>query len=115
MAVVGVNSQKELNAAAIHKQQCLIDYWQQRGVTIEHDDVLIGPLVQLAPGVIIERGATLLGRTIVGQHSHIEHHVHLKNMVVGEHCRIRSFSYAEDSQLHNRVQLGPMAHSYTLK
>jgi len=107
--VLGVNSQTELLRSQNLIQARIIKGWQDKGVCILGSDVMIGPYVLIDSGVVIEHGVTLLGHTYLAAEVWIEHHVHLKNMHIGHHTRVKSFTYAEDSLIHEHVTLGPMA------
>src|SRR5262249_6278470 len=72
--VLGVNSQAELMRSQRLLQRRMIADWHERGVSIEAEDVVVGPRVELTAGAIIERGATLLGTTKVHADAYIEHH-----------------------------------------
>ncbi len=105
--VLGVNSQAELARSQALLGQLIVRRWQDRGVTIEPGDVVIGPRVELEPGAVIERGATLLGATRVRTGAHIEHHAHLFDVLVGPRSRVKAFTYAENAELGTGAQVGP--------
>jgi bifunctional UDP-N-acetylglucosamine pyrophosphorylase/glucosamine-1-phosphate N-acetyltransferase len=107
--VLGVNSQGELMRSQRLLQERLIAEWHDKGVSIEAADVLIGPRVELEAGAIIERGATLLGTTRVNADALIEHHAHLRDVVVEEGARVRAFTYAEEAEIGPKAQVGPVS------
>jgi bifunctional UDP-N-acetylglucosamine pyrophosphorylase / glucosamine-1-phosphate N-acetyltransferase len=107
--VLGVNSQAELARSHSLLTARIIAEWQVKGVSIEPGDTVIGPRVKLAPGVVLERGVTLLGETEVGELSYVEHHAHLHDMKVGARVRVKAFTYAEKSELGNTSQVGPVS------
>ncbi|MCC6806409.1 MAG: bifunctional UDP-N-acetylglucosamine diphosphorylase/glucosamine-1-phosphate N-acetyltransferase GlmU [Deltaproteobacteria bacterium] len=107
--VLGVNSQHELMRSTALVQAAIVRRWHEGGVTIEAEDVTIGPRVTIDPGAFIQRGVTLLGATHVSAAAVIEHHAHLDNVRVAEGARVRAFTYAEDSEIGPRAQVGPVS------
>lgn len=107
--VLGVNSQQELMRSQRKLVAERLNHWMDQGVCVEHDDVVIGPDVVLAPGARVERGVTLLGRTKVAARAVIEHHAHLVDCEVGVGASVKPFSFAEDSFIGEAAQVGPWA------
>lgn len=107
--VLGVNSQQELMRSQRLLSERLLGQWMDAGVSIEHNDVVIGADVVLAPGARLERGVTLLGRTRVEQEAVIEHHAHLQDVHVRQNAVIKPYTFAEDSEVGVAASVGPWA------
>jgi bifunctional UDP-N-acetylglucosamine pyrophosphorylase/glucosamine-1-phosphate N-acetyltransferase len=107
----GVNDLWELaQAERILNERC-VKAWAKHGVRfIDPWSTHVDVQVQLSEGVVIHPGAVLSGKTQIGRGTKIGPQVVLKNMTIGEDCNIKAGSYAEDSTVENRVNLGPYAH-----
>jgi bifunctional UDP-N-acetylglucosamine pyrophosphorylase/glucosamine-1-phosphate N-acetyltransferase len=65
--------------------------------------------VHLSLNVIIEDGVILEGHVSIGQGTFVSAGTRLKNVTIGENCKIWS-SYIFDSKVGNNCEVGPFAH-----
>ena len=83
-------------------------YWAERGALIE-EGAIVSSLARLAEGVMIERGARLLGKSVIETNAHIGADSEIIDSVIGEGSEIRC-SIIEHSQIGRSCKIGPFAY-----
>ncbi|MDH4197329.1 MAG: NTP transferase domain-containing protein [Candidatus Aminicenantes bacterium] len=66
-------------------------------------DAEVGPGTVIFPGVVIE------GPCVIGRHTRLEPHVHLRDVRLGDRVRVLSSSLVEGCIVEDDVQIGPFA------
>jgi bifunctional UDP-N-acetylglucosamine pyrophosphorylase/glucosamine-1-phosphate N-acetyltransferase len=109
--VRGVNNPYELSLAADLLNSRVIRSHALAGVRfVDLTSCRIDPSVQLEKDVTLYPGVVLEGRTFVGEGTVLGPHVHLKDMVIGAGCEVKTGTVGEDSIVGAGVKLGPYAH-----
>ncbi|MGP4077934.1 bifunctional UDP-N-acetylglucosamine diphosphorylase/glucosamine-1-phosphate N-acetyltransferase GlmU [Halobacillus sp. K22] len=107
---LGVNDRVALSKAEKLMKQRINEQHMRNGVTIvDPDQTYIGPDVQISSDVVIEPGCIIEGNTIIEEDAVVGPHSTITNCSVGKGTVIKQ-SVAADSQIGERVQVGPYAH-----
>ncbi len=108
--VMGVNTQKQLQQLERLYQRELADQLMLSGVTIcDRDRVDIRGRLVCGRNVHIDVNVVFEGEVLLGDNVKIGANCVLKNAVIGSGTKIEPFSYIEDSEAKQRVQMGPFA------
>jgi bifunctional UDP-N-acetylglucosamine pyrophosphorylase/glucosamine-1-phosphate N-acetyltransferase len=106
-----VNNPYELSLAAEILNSRIIKQHALNGVRfLDLKSCRIDPGVRIDRDVTIYPGVVLEGQTQIGSCTVIGPNVHLKNMVIGAHCEVKTGTVGEDSRIGDEVKLGPYAH-----
>jgi len=109
--LLGMNSrvdQAELQSLA---RKRLNAQWMEAGVTfLDPETTVVGPRVTLAQDVLLEPGARLEGRVVVGEGTRIGQGSVLQNCQIGEGVEIRPFCIGQDAVIGDFAKVGPFAH-----
>lgn len=107
---LGVNDRVALAEAEKIMRQRINKHWMRQGVTIINPEQTyisteaeIGRDTVLYPGVIIE------GKSVIGEHCIIGANSEIKNSTIGNETVVKQ-SVIHDSDVGNRVTIGPFAH-----
>lgn len=107
----GVNDLWELSAAGRLLRERILKHWALAGVNfIDPSRVEIEASVRLSPGVVVYPGATLQGKTQIGEGTEIGPGCVLKDARIGAYCKIKAGSVIEDSSIGDSCNVGPYAH-----
>ncbi|WP_028781776.1 bifunctional UDP-N-acetylglucosamine diphosphorylase/glucosamine-1-phosphate N-acetyltransferase GlmU [Thalassobacillus devorans] len=107
---LGVNDRVALAQAEKTMKQRINEHHMRNGVTlVDVDNTYIGPDVKIGQDVIIYPGSVIDGHTVVEDDAIIGPHTTIENCRIGAGTVIRQ-SVAADSNIGNRVQIGPFAH-----
>jgi bifunctional UDP-N-acetylglucosamine pyrophosphorylase / glucosamine-1-phosphate N-acetyltransferase len=108
--ILGVNSRRELAAAAAVLNGRKLAAVQAAGVTIwDPATTWIDPQVRVGRDTELLPGTRLIGRTVVGGHNRIGPAAEVADSVTGEGVLIRH-SVVEGARLGQGVRVGPYAH-----
>lgn len=109
--VRGVNNPYELSLAADILNSRVIRAHALNGVRfVDLTSCRIDPSVQLEMDVTLYPGVVLEGRTFVGRGTVIGPNVHMKDMIIGTDCEVKTGTVGESSKVGSGVKLGPYAH-----
>ncbi|SEB20058.1 bifunctional UDP-N-acetylglucosamine pyrophosphorylase / Glucosamine-1-phosphate N-acetyltransferase [Thalassobacillus cyri] len=107
---LGVNDRVALAQAEKTMKQRINEQHMRNGVTlIDVDNTYIGPDVKIGQDVIIHPGSVIDGETEIEDDAIIGPHTTIENCRIGAGTVIKQ-SVAADSNIGNRVQIGPFAH-----
>ena len=110
-AVLGINTREELRTAERIKQNQMIEKIETKGGTVpDPDSIRIEATVKVDPGVVIQRGVTLRGRTRIGRGAVLEEGVIISDSRIGPGARILPYSVITGSQVGPGAQVGPFTH-----
>lgn len=108
--VMGVNTAAELARAHVLANAGILRRHMESGVVFlfpetseVHEDVQIGP------GVVVEAGVSLRGKTRIGAESRISMGCILQNAEVEEEACILPYTLVEDSRIEQGARVGPFA------
>ncbi len=108
---LGINTRKDLSEAERCIRRSICDTWMLAGVTIEDPrHTYIDAAVTLEPDVRIGPNCHLRGRTRVGRGSVIDTGAVITDSTIGNEVLIRPYSVIQESEIHDRAVVGPMAH-----
>lgn len=108
--LLGVNSRVQLSECEAVLRKRVNTHWMNEGVTIVNPDmVIIEPDVKIGKGTIIYPNVRLMGTTEIGERCTLEGDTRILNTKIGNECVIQS-SYMEDSEVKDKVSVGPFAH-----
>jgi len=109
--VRGVNNPYELALAAEILNSRVIRQHALNGVRfVDLRSCRIEPKVEIERDVTIYPGVVLEGNTRIGAGTLLGPGVHLKDVVVGAKCEVKTGTVGEDSRVGDGVKLGPYAH-----
>jgi bifunctional UDP-N-acetylglucosamine pyrophosphorylase / glucosamine-1-phosphate N-acetyltransferase len=109
--VLGFNCRWELASAAAIMQERINRAHCEAGVTIESPmTVIIEPDVKIGKDTVIEPGARITGRSVIGAGCVIESCARISDSTIGPGARIKAGSVIEDSFVQFGADIGPMAH-----
>lgn len=83
-------------------------YWAERGALVE-DDAQVSYLAKLEEGVVVERGARIVGKSIIKKNARIGQNSEIIESIVGENTEVRC-SILEWSGVGKNCKLGPFAY-----
>src|SRR5690554_68145 len=107
---LGVNDRLALSEAERLMKQRINREHMKNGVTIiDPLTTYIAPTVQIASDVVIEPGTKILGHSVIGTDSVIGPNSEIIDSHIGEQSKVLH-SVVHDSQVGNRVNIGPYAH-----
>ncbi|WP_226585925.1 bifunctional UDP-N-acetylglucosamine diphosphorylase/glucosamine-1-phosphate N-acetyltransferase GlmU [Halobacillus litoralis] len=107
---LGVNDRVALAKAEKLMKNRVNEQHMRNGVTlVDPDQTYIGPDVTIGQDVVIYPGCILEGQTTIENDAVVGPHTTLTNCHVGSQTTIKQ-SVATDSQIGERVQVGPFAH-----
>jgi len=107
---VGINNRVELAEVDGMLRRRKAVALMTAGVTIERPEtVSIDAWVEVGPDTVIEAGAQLRGRTVVGADCRVGSHAILENAVLGDCARVHPFSFIADSAIEAGAEAGPYA------
>lgn len=110
VTLLGVNNPAELVQAESALREQIIAEWIEDGAGIHNaESAVIGPKVTLEPGARVYGPCYILGKSVVKTSAVVEPFCYLKNSLVGQNSRVRSFSHLEDAVLANGCEAGPYA------
>jgi len=109
--IMGVNDRAQLAAASRILRQRINQQLMVSGVTIiDPGQTYIDHGVVIGCDCIIHPNSCISGTTVIGSGCTIEPGASISNCRIGNNCRIKASSVLEDSELHDDVSVGPMAH-----
>ena len=85
-----------------------VTYWLERGVLVE-EGAKISLLAILHEGAIVERGVSIVGKSVIGKNARIGFGSEIIDSVVGDNSEIRC-SIVEQSQIGKNCKIGPFAY-----
>ena len=107
---LGVNDRLALSEAERLMKQRINREHMKNGVTIiDPLTTYIAPTVTIASDVVIEPGTKILGDSVIGTDSVIGPNSEIIDSHIGEQSKVLH-SVVHDSQVGNRVNIGPYAH-----
>ena len=107
----GVNDRAQLAEADEEMREAIAARWLHRGVTLRDPErVEIGADARIGRDTVIEMGAVLAGRTIVGRGCTIGHGAILRDSVVRDGAVIRPYCVLAASDVGPGAIVGPFAH-----
>ena len=83
-------------------------YWAERGVLVE-EGAEVSFLAKLSEGVIVERGARIVGSCVIGRNSRIGASSEIIDSVIGDDCEVKR-SVIERSEIGKNCKIGPFAY-----
>ncbi|MDR2503876.1 MAG: bifunctional UDP-N-acetylglucosamine diphosphorylase/glucosamine-1-phosphate N-acetyltransferase GlmU [Deltaproteobacteria bacterium] len=108
--LLGVNDPWELAEAEERLRARLVLAKQREGALIRNPGaVRLGPWAEIAPGAEITGPCEIYGRSRVEAGAGVESHCWIKNSVVAEGARVRSFCHLEGARVGPRCVVGPFA------
>jgi bifunctional UDP-N-acetylglucosamine pyrophosphorylase/glucosamine-1-phosphate N-acetyltransferase len=109
--IMGVNDRVQLAEAAHILRRRINREHMLNGVTIiDPAQTYIDQGVTIGADTTIHPGCQIGGRTFIGEGCVIELGVSISGCRIGDDCHIKAASVLEDSELHQDVAVGPMAH-----
>lgn len=108
--VLGVNSLSELALANSVFYEAQRRRLVENGVTLSGDGIFVDAAVSVAAGSRLESPCYLKGKTQVGPHVVIESGCVIKNSILHEGVKLKSFCYVDESEVGSKAQVGPFAH-----
>lgn len=107
---LGVNDRVALAYAEKVMKRRINERHMRNGVTImDPDNTYIGPDVTIGRDVTIYPGSIITGKTSIKENALIGPHTEISNCTIGKATVVRQ-SVAKESNIGNRVQIGPYAH-----
>ncbi|QTN01255.1 bifunctional UDP-N-acetylglucosamine diphosphorylase/glucosamine-1-phosphate N-acetyltransferase GlmU [Sediminibacillus dalangtanensis] len=107
---IGVNDRVALSQAEKLMKKRINEQHMRNGVTItDPENTYIAPEVVIEQDVVIYPGTILNGKTVIKSDAVIGPNSEIENCTVGAETVIRQ-SVAKDSEIGERVQVGPFAH-----
>jgi len=108
--IIGINSRKDLAAAAAAMRERTNDRLMLAGVTIEDPDrTWIEPDVKIGKDSVIEPDTRIAGKTVIGTGCRVAMGSRLDNARIGKGVNIKTGSVIEDSQVGEAADIGPYA------
>lgn len=108
--LLGINNRVHLAEASQILRDQINQGWMLSGVSIiDPQSTYIGPDVQIGQDTVILPDTYLQGETRIGKDCLIGPGTRVYNSQVGNHCEIE-FSVVEESQIEDRVDIGPFSH-----
>ena len=83
-------------------------YWATRGVLVE-EGAEVSCLATLHEGVIVERGARIIGKCVIGRNARIGKDSEIIDSLIGEGSEVRR-SVVEQSEIGMHCKIGPFAY-----
>jgi bifunctional UDP-N-acetylglucosamine pyrophosphorylase/glucosamine-1-phosphate N-acetyltransferase len=109
--IMGVNDRVQLAEAGRILRRRINRSLMVNGVTIiDPETTYIDFGVTIGADTIIHPGCLITGNTTIGSGCEIDGGVSIYNSRIGDDCHIKAASVLEDSELHQDVAVGPMAH-----
>ncbi|KAA0892320.1 bifunctional UDP-N-acetylglucosamine diphosphorylase/glucosamine-1-phosphate N-acetyltransferase GlmU [Oryzomonas rubra] len=109
--IMGVNDRSQLAEAGRILRRRTNRELMLSGVTIiDPDQTYIDDGVAIGADTIVHPNCQINGRTVIGSGCVIENGVTISNCRIADNCHIKAGSVLEDSELHEAVAVGPMAH-----
>ncbi|WP_099158899.1 bifunctional UDP-N-acetylglucosamine diphosphorylase/glucosamine-1-phosphate N-acetyltransferase GlmU [Virgibacillus ndiopensis] len=107
---LGINDRVALAQAEQVMKKRINEKHMRNGVTIiDPDNTYIGPDVTIEQDVLIHPGTIINGESTIKTNAEIGPHTEISNCMIGEETVIKQ-SVANDSQIGDRVKIGPFAH-----
>jgi len=105
----GINSPLELVRYEELLRAEIVSRHLARGVILrQHQSIVIGPDVEIAPGAEITGPSEVYGRTRIEQGAGVASHCWIKDTVLGP-CQVKSFSHIEGAHVRAGATVGPFA------
>lgn len=109
--IMGVNDRQQLADAARILRRRINAQHLLAGVTLtDPQQIYIDHGVTIGPDTLIHHGCSITAGTVIGSNCEIEQGVSISGCRIADGCHIKSGSVLEDSELHEDVTVGPMAH-----
>ncbi len=109
--IMGVNDRAQLaEAARILRSRINRDLMLSGVTLIDPDQTYIDFGVTIGADTIIHPNCHIGAGTVIGSDCEIEQGVSISGCRIGDGCHIKAGSVLEDSELHEDVSVGPMAH-----
>ncbi len=109
-ALLGVNTPLELaDAEGLLRQQRARELLEAGVVLHSPESIRVSPLARVEAGAELTGPCEISGRSLIRCGTLIESHCVIRNAVIGENCRVRSFCHIEDATIDARCQVGPYA------
>jgi len=109
--IMGVNDRVQLaEAARILRRRINRDLMLSGVSLVDPDHTYIDQGVTIGPDTVIHPNCSITDQTVIGSGCLIENGVSIKGCRIGNGCHIKAASVLEDSELFNKVAVGPMAH-----
>jgi bifunctional UDP-N-acetylglucosamine pyrophosphorylase/glucosamine-1-phosphate N-acetyltransferase len=108
-ALVGVNDRSQLREAEELLYLRTRERLGREGVMV-HGDARVDDGVSVAPGVEIEAGVRLRGRTSIGPDTRIDVGCVLTDATIGAQVELKPYSIVVSSRVGDAAQIGPFAH-----
>ncbi|WP_430789393.1 bifunctional UDP-N-acetylglucosamine diphosphorylase/glucosamine-1-phosphate N-acetyltransferase GlmU [Virgibacillus flavescens] len=107
---LGVNDRVALSQAEKVMKRRINEMHMRNGVSIiDPDNTYIGPDVIIEQDVVIHPGTMIYGSSFIKTNAEIGPHTEITNCTIGDGAVVRQ-SVAKDSQIGERVTVGPYAH-----
>lgn len=109
--IIGINDRSQLADASRVLRRRINRELMLSGVTmIDPEQTYIDSGVTIGADTIIHPICHIGGGTVIGSGCEIEQGVSISGCRIGDDCHIKAGSVLEDSELHENVAVGPMAH-----
>ncbi|QEM67117.1 bifunctional UDP-N-acetylglucosamine diphosphorylase/glucosamine-1-phosphate N-acetyltransferase GlmU [Geobacter sp. FeAm09] len=109
--IMGVNDRGQLAEAARILRRRINRELMLSGVTIiDPDQTYIDQGAAIGADTIVHPNCHIDGTTVIGSGCVIDGNVTISGCRIADNCHIKAGSVLEDSQLHEAVAVGPMAH-----
>ncbi|HEY0785184.1 MAG TPA: bifunctional UDP-N-acetylglucosamine diphosphorylase/glucosamine-1-phosphate N-acetyltransferase GlmU [Acidobacteriaceae bacterium] len=109
--VLGANTIAEMMLLDRALRHAMCARLMAQGVTIfQPETVVIDPGVRVGPDTVLEPFTQLLGSTVMGERCRVRSYSVLENTTVGDGVTVRQGCIVEDSEIGSDVILGPYAH-----
>jgi bifunctional UDP-N-acetylglucosamine pyrophosphorylase/glucosamine-1-phosphate N-acetyltransferase len=107
--VNGINTRIHLAHAEAVMRQRILENLMLNGVTlIDPTSTYIDDTVEIGSDTVVLPGCIVRGATTIGANCEIGPHSYIRDCRIGDGCRL-TYSYLEEAQLDNRVEMGPFA------
>ena len=109
--IIGINDRSQLADASRILRRRINRELMLSGVTmIDPEQTYIDFGVTIGADTVIHPNCHIGGGSVIGSGCEIEHGVSISGCRMGDDCHIKAGSVLEDSELHENVAVGPMAH-----
>ena len=104
----GLFSLSDYSSILVRAMKESADVWSARGVLVE-EGAEVSFLATIQEGAVIERGAKVVGESVIGRNAHIGANSEIIESTIGDNTKVRR-SVVEKSRIGNNCQIGPFAY-----
>lgn len=104
----GLFSLSDYPAMITRAAKICAERWAERGAIVE-EGAEVSFLSELQEGVIVERGARIVGKCVIGKNTKIGKSSEIIDSMIGENCEIR-YSVLERSRVGDDTSIGPFSY-----